>query len=119
MIAWISPLWQPMYAGQPLTAADMEEQSICFEMDYGEYIQLKCHWQDEKDCQPGIDLAWQANLLQPSNIWVRFVDPDSQQVLAEILLGTELEGRLHVQGKELAFHPLRDKWGVVAVAEEI
>ncbi len=118
MVAWTSPLWQPMYAGEAVTAVDVEEQSTRFEMDYGEYINLSCHWQEEKDCQPYIDLSWQANLLQPSRIWARFIDPDSSTVFAEILLGKELEGKIRISSSELSFNPATNKWAIAIIVEE-
>lgn len=118
MVAWASPLWQPMYAGEVVTAADAEEQSTRFEMDYGEYINLSCHWQEEKEGQPYIDLAWQANLLQPSTLWARFIDPEDSTVLSEILLGTELEGKKRILSSELSFNPSTEKWAIAIVVAE-
>jgi hypothetical protein len=118
MVAWVTPLWQPLYAGEAVTAAEIEEQSTRFEMDYGEYINLNCHWQDEKDSQACIDLSWQANLLQPSKIWARFIDPEKNIILTEILLGTELEGRLRILSSELSFNPGTDKWAIAIIVEE-
>jgi len=118
MVAWVTPLWQPLYAGEAVTAAEIEEQSTRFEMDYGEYINLSCHWQDEKNNQSCIDLSWQANLLQPSKIWARFIDPEKNMILTEILLGTELEGRLRILSSELSFNPGTDKWAIAIIVEE-
>ncbi len=118
MVAWASPLWQPLYAGEAVTAADIEPQSIRFEMDYGEYINLSCYWQEEKTGQPYIDLSWQANLLQPSKLWARFIDPDSRKILTEILLGNDLEGKIHIVSNELSFNPTSDKWAIAIVVEE-
>ena len=118
IVTWTSPLWQPLYAGEAVTAADIPEQTIRFDMDYGEYINLSCHWQDEKDTQPCIDLSWQANLLQPSCLWARFVDPDSSTILKEILLGSELEGRVRIIGSDLNFNPTTDKWAIAIIVKE-
>ena len=118
MVAWTSPQWQPHFAGVAVTAADVEEQSHRFEMEYGEYINLSCHWREEKDGRPYIDLAWQANLMQPAKLWARFIDPDSGNILTEILLGTELEGKQRIMGRELNFNPSADKWAIAIVVEE-
>jgi hypothetical protein len=119
MVAWASPLWQPMYAGQAVTAADVEVQEKRFEMEYGEYINLSCHWREEKDGQPYIDLSWQANLIQPARLWARFIDPEnSSAVLTEILLGTELEGKRRIMANELNFNPGTDKWAIAIIVEE-
>ena len=119
MVAWASALWQPMYAGQAVTAADVEVQTKHFEMEYGEYINLSCHWREEKDGQPYIDLSWQANLIQPARLWARFIDPEnSSAVLTEILLGTELEGKKRIMANELNFNPGTDKWAIAIIVEE-
>jgi hypothetical protein len=118
MIAWISPIWQPLYAGEAVTAADLEEQDTSFEMDYGEYINLSCHWQDEKDDQPRIELSWQANLFQPSRLWARFINPDTSTVITEILLGSALEGRISIPGNQLTFNPTVDKWAIAIIVED-
>ncbi len=118
MVAWASPLWQPFYAGEAVTAADIEQQSTRFEMDYGEYINLSCYWQEEKAAQPYIDLSWQANLLQPSRLWARFIDPDSSRILTEIFLGSDLEGKIRIVSNELSFNPTSDKWAIAIVVEE-
>jgi len=118
LVAWASPLWQPMYAGEAVTAADVEEQSTTFAMDYGEYINLSCHWHDEKEGQPSINLSWQANLLEPSRLWARFIDPDSSAMLSEILLGVELEGKKNIQMDEFDFNPATDKWAIAIIVEE-
>lgn len=118
MVAWASPLWQPLYAGEAVTAADIEKQFTRFEMDYGEYINLSCYWQEEKEGKPYIDLSWQANLLQPSQLWARFIDPDSRKILTEILLGSELEGKIRILRNELTFNPTVDKWAITIIVEE-
>ncbi|KPA18086.1 hypothetical protein MHK_001697, partial [Candidatus Magnetomorum sp. HK-1] len=40
---WISPLWQPRFAGQLVTASDIPEQKHTFRMNEGD-IQLSCLW---------------------------------------------------------------------------
>ena len=118
LVVWASPLWQPLYAGEAVTAADVEEQTTTFEMDYGEYINLSCHWRDEKEGQACIDLSWQANLLEPSRLWARFIDPNSSAMLSEILLGSELEGRKSIKMDELDFNPATDKWAIAIIVED-
>ena len=118
LVTWASPMWQPLYAGEAVTAADVEEQAKTFEMDYGEYINLSCHWHDEKEGQPCIDLSWQANLLEPSRLWARFINPDTSSILSEILLGSELAGRKSIKMDELDFNPTTDKWAIAIIVEE-
>ncbi|NJL60303.1 MAG: zf-HC2 domain-containing protein [Desulfobacteraceae bacterium] len=48
LIRWLSPVWEPMWAGLPISAAsDVPEQSHSFEMNYGEYVNISCYWQEK------------------------------------------------------------------------
>ena len=118
LISWISPVWMPLYAGETVTASDVEEQSTNFEMDYGEYINLSCHWHEEKNEQACIELSWQANLLQPSRLWARFINPENSAIMTEILLGKQLEGSLCIPEEKLNFNPTSDKWAIAIIVED-
>ncbi len=116
VVAFVSSLWQPMFAGEAVTAADLVTQSHRFEMDFGEYVVLDCNWQ-EKGEESWMELAWEANIFQKSMLRVRFVHPENKAVLVDIPLGTDLCGQKHLAGKELPFHPAVDKWAVAVVVE--
>ncbi len=118
LVEWVSPLWQPMYAGEAVTAANLETQHKKFEMEYGEYINLSCHWKEDKENKPCIKLSWQANLMQASKLWARFVDPDSSRTIATIPLGSELEGKICIFADQLPFNPTSDKWAIAIVIEK-
>ena len=120
LIEWASPLWEPLLAGQPVTAADLTEQSRQFEMDYGEYINISCFWQGhDKESEPHVRLTWRANLISPSNLWVRFVDPETQITHSEFPLGQQLEGEARFDQSGLGFDPAAQKWAVSIVVEKI
>ena len=120
LIEWASPLWEPMLAGQPVTAADLTEQSRQFEMDYGEYINISCFWQGQaRESEPHVRLTWCANLISPSNLWVRFVNPETQITYSEFPLGLQLEGEKRFDQNELGFDPASQKWAVSIVVEKI
>jgi hypothetical protein len=120
LVAWASPVWVPLLAGQTVTAADYPEQSQQFEMDYGEYINISCFWQGhDRGVAPYVRLAWRANLISPGSLWVRFVNPDSQTIYVELPLGETLEGEARFDQEELGFDPATDKWAVSIVVAKI
>lgn len=120
MISWVSPTWEPKFAGQMVTAADITEQTKQFEMDYGEYVNISCYWKGKESTrEPYLYLSWKANYHTPSIIWVRFVDPDSNAVLSESCLGTDLEGYRQLTVKELGFDPTDQRWAISIVTEII
>ncbi|QTA80319.1 Uncharacterized protein dnl_26180 [Desulfonema limicola] len=113
VITWISPLWEPVWAGQAVTAADIPEQGKNFEMDQGEYINISCYWQGkEGNMQSYIRLSWNANIMTYSNLWARFINPDTNEILFESCLGTDLEGAVVFYNDELGFDPSSQRWAI-------
>ena len=43
LVRWLSPLWQPAWAGEMVSAADVAAQEQVFALDEGE-IQVTCGW---------------------------------------------------------------------------
>ncbi len=117
LINFATPLWQPEYAGEAVTAADLVEQHNRYESSDGEYVEMSCQWQDEEECL--LTLQWQANLEQQSRLWARFVSPNGETILSEVLLGTELAGNLQLTGEELQFHPARRQWALSIIVEDM
>ncbi len=117
-VAFISSLWQPMFAGEAVTAADLAPQSHRFDMEFGEYVSVNCSWQKE-DQDTWLELGWEANIFQKSLLRVQFVNPESKAVLADIPLGTDLCGQKRLASSDLSFHPANDKWAVVVVVETL
>ncbi len=119
IITWISPVWEPMWTGQLVTASsDIPEQDHEFEMDYGEYINLSCCWKGkERDFPPHIQLSWNANIVTNSNLWARFINPETQETLSEFCLGTELEGKAVFTSDELGFDPSGKRWAISIVIQ--
>ncbi len=118
LISWISPLWEPVWAGETVTAADIPEQEQNFEMDQGEYIHLSCYWQGkEGELDSFIRLTWNANIITYSTLWARFCDPKTMNILAEFCLGTDLSGEKVLYCDELGFDPSSQKWAVSVIVE--
>jgi hypothetical protein len=115
---WVSRLWTPMWAGQALTAADLPEQHHYFDMGDGEYVKLRCSWEGEQiQHHPRIEISWSANIYTSSKIWIQFVDPDTNDELHKVLLGTDLEGSLAITAPQLTFDPSTRGWGVKILIE--
>jgi transcriptional regulator with XRE-family HTH domain len=113
VVQWLSPLWHPPLAGEPVTAADTSEQAHVFMLDVGE-IHLTCAWwPGDADTAAGLRLAWSANITQPGDLWVRFTRPENAaEVLAECLLGEELAGEQIWLAHDLGFDPTRVPWAL-------
>jgi len=119
LITWTSPLWLPALAGEMMTAsADIPEQSRHFKMEYGEYINISCAWKGRDRSAPCITLAWNANIFTDSNLWARFMDPETGNILFESCLGEKLEGEKTFSQQELGFDPCYRKWAVAIIVEE-
>jgi len=119
LIIWASPLWQPPLTGAMMTAsADIPEQSHHFKMEFGEYIDISCTWKGKNRTAPCITLAWNANIFTDSNLWARFINPETGNILFESCLGTKLEGEKLFSEVELGFDPCGRKWAVAIIVEE-
>lgn len=120
MIGWISPLWEPELAGVVVTAASVTEQTKRFEMDYGEYVNISCHWGEKDDAQETyLQLSWKANFHSHVNIWIRFIDPISNETVSEFCLGSDLEGYRQLTVKDLMFDPAIQRWAISIVTESL
>ncbi len=115
---WVSPLWEPLWAGAPLTALDMSARDHVFVMEDGE-IRATCRWTGECDREPAfIQLSWQAALYSEGTLWVCFVDPDEGETLHEARLGEDAAGEDTFTSDELGFDPSARKWGLSFILSE-
>ena len=116
-LVWISEIWQPQWAGQVLTAADVPEQQQTFMSRHGD-IRLTCHWQDESSDESAmIHIRWHADLAQEERIWLRFVNPASQTLRQEIFLGVRAVGEESFTIQDLRFDFLREQWAISMALE--
>lgn len=117
VIRWCSPLWQPQWAGQFVGAGDIPEQHRVFRLEIGT-IEITCSWKPDSAAQPAyLDLAWKADTLLDGDLWCRFVDPDSQRVLADLPLGASKEGGKYFTAESLGFDPSEEHWGLVILVK--
>lgn len=112
VIAWLSPCWQPQWAGQPVGAGDVPAQTHSFPLDDG-CIQVTCIWQPQSGANPTyLDLAWYADTLLDGELWCRFVQPETNAVLAELPLGASREGGHYLTPDVLGFDPVAEQWSL-------
>ena len=112
-ILWISELWTPRWAGEVVTAADIPAQSHRFEMETGGgEMTITCFWRGEGDYEPAyLNISWRADVLIAGDFRVRFVSPETQEILADLPLGMQLRGEKTFTPHELGFDPSCQRWG--------
>jgi len=114
----ISLLWKPKWAGVPVVAAGIPEQSHFFKMDDGE-IKISCYWEPKFRNDPAyIHLSWSARITKPVRLWARFVNPESNEIRSEIHLGTHLQGEDNFTSDRLGFDPSNEKWAISIIFQE-
>ena len=117
LIRWFSPLWQPQWAGQFVGAGDIPEQHHTFRLDAGT-IEISCSWKPGSGTMHAyLDLAWKADTLMEGELWCRFIDPDTNNIFADLPLGSAKEGGKYFTADMLKFDPSEEKWGLVILVK--
>jgi hypothetical protein len=117
LLHWASPLWQPQWAGQFVGAGDIPVQTHTFSWEQGT-IEVRCSWQPQSGATPAyLDLSWRADTGLEGAFWCRFVQPETQVVLAEVLLGRAREGGKYFTQQELGFNPSQEAWALVILVK--
>jgi len=112
MIIKISSLWNPMWTGEFVTASDIPNQSYSFSEEFGT-IDIVCNWKPSYGNTPAyISLSWKADITINCELWARFENPETHNVLSEICLGTSLIGEEFFTSEELEFNPSCEKWAI-------
>lgn len=119
LVLWLSPLWHPPLAGELVTAADTSAQEQVFSLDDGE-IRVTCEWRAAYQDQPAmLRITWQAHITLPGDFWVRFTRlDDPTAVLAEVRLGSALEGEEVFTAHALGFDPTQEPWALTLLLKE-
>ncbi len=118
-IQWCTSLWQPQWAGVEVSANDIPRQTHEFQGEDGT-IKLSCDWRGKYRTHSAfIRIEWQAELTSRSEIYARFINPDTQEVRAEVALGKHLSGEKALSSKELGFDPATEKWAIVIGMKEL
>ncbi len=116
---WLSSLlWIPEGAGLPATAADISEQAKTFKTEEGE-IKITCVWGGETDDDPAyIWLKWEADIKPETELVIRFLNPESDEIRYEIRPGKIMKGSGTFKKEKLGFDPTKEKWGIYAGPEK-
>jgi len=115
LIIQMTPGWEPVLVGQRITAADITKQKHKFYIESGS-ITIHCNWKPENIKDPAyLCLSWKANLSIPCNLWARFENPDTHDILSEICLGASMVGEEYFTENDLGFDPSKKRWAVSMV----
>jgi hypothetical protein len=119
VVRWISELWHPPLAGEPITAAASRTQSHTFYLEKGK-IRVTCTWWAAAPGYPAaLRLAWQADLALRGELWARFTQPnDATAVLSEVPLGRDVAGQEVFATQDLGFDPTGEPWALTLVLRE-
>jgi len=117
-VRWLSPPWQPVWAGELVTAADVAAQEHVFALDDGE-IQVTCGWRAAYGHLPAtLRVTWQAHLTLPGDFWVRFIHPtDPIRPPVELRLGHTVAGEEEFTAETLGFDPTREPWALAILVK--
>ncbi len=117
-VRWVSELWQPRWAGVAVSAADIPKQNQTFTLKDGQ-IDISCLWRpQEGNYSAYIEVSWIANLSAERELLALFFDPETRQMLAEIPLGTYLQGGKSISTETLGFDPSNTPWGMSILLKE-
>ena len=117
LIQWISPLWRPQWAGQFVGAGDIPAQTHTFRLEKGA-VEVSCSWKPKSgDTPPYLDLSWKADMVLDGEFWCRFVHPDTNSILTEVLLGISKEGGKYFTWQELDFDPSQEQWALAILVK--
>lgn len=118
LIKWMSPAWEPQWAGVHACAGDIPEQKHRFRMKDGE-IEISVLWKSAYKKTPAyVQIAWAATVFTNAELWLCFVNSETGDVLSEICLGTYPEGGKLLTEKTLGFDPSKEKWAVSVFLKE-
>lgn len=118
LLKWVSPVWQPQWAGQMVTAGDIPEQSRTFAIPGGE-VAIRCSWKPALREMPAyLDFSWRCDTVSSGEIWCQFIQPETHDVLAEISLGAHQAGGKYLTAETLGFDPSTQVWAIIIVVKE-
>ncbi|MBF0452208.1 MAG: hypothetical protein HQK75_16015 [Candidatus Magnetomorum sp.] len=119
MIIQITPFWEPLLVGQPVTASDITRQRYRFLIESGQ-IALNCHWKSEDKSDPAfLFLSWKVNISIDCQVWARFENPETHDILSEICLGDSMAGEDYFTIDDLGFDPSTTRWAVAIIFTEL
>ncbi len=112
VIRWLSPVWEPKWAGQPVTADDIPAQQYSFPLEDGS-IDVSCKWEDAYQSRPAfMKFSWRAQIPAQRDFWLRIINPETQEIRYEECLGSHPSGEETFSAEELGFNPAREAWAI-------
>ena len=119
LVQWLAAFWEPLWAGQPVTAAEIPPQTQTFTAEQG-HIRLTCSWKAEYRAEPAyIHVVWQMQMCRASELWLRFMEPETQALRYETCLGAAQAGEERIARADLGFDPSCDRWAIALGLREI
>lgn len=107
--------WEPRYAGMELTAADMRPEP--FQFQEGQ-ITIKAFWEGARGDKPAyIWIGWEVRVQPPFHLRLRFIAPETGEILYEANLGQTTKDSESFSADELRFDPTTTRFGIVAFTE--
>lgn len=114
----VAAYWEPDWVGMQATAADAPVQKNTFRLEDGE-IHIACYWKSQYGNKPSyIHVRWSADICCGGELWLVFIRPGSESILAEIRLGDRYEGEEAFSSKDLGFDPSCEKWAMSIYLKE-
>jgi len=115
---YISPLWEPELSEVPSDDVEVLEQRNSFSTNYGKII-ISCFWQPSDEYDPAfIIISWEADITVPAELRIRFVNPETQKIRAEVCLGKDLSGNKTFTSNDLDFDPSNERWALSVILTE-
>jgi len=114
-------LWKRQRNGNTAAVSETPEQYHSVAMDDGK-IEFSCYWKPKfRNNSAYIQLSWCAKIriTNPVLLWVRFMNPENNEIHSEICLGSRLEGKDYFTSDKLGFDPSNDRWAISIIVEEI
>ena len=107
--------WEPRYAGMELTAADMRPEP--FQFQDGQ-ITIKAFWEGARGDKPAyIWVGWEVRVQPPFHLHLRFIAPETGEILYEANLGQTTKDSESFSADEVHFDPTTSRFGIVAFTE--
>ena len=107
--------WEPRYAGMEVTAADMRPEP--FQFQEGQ-ITIKAFWEGARGDKPAyIWIGWEVRVQPPFHLRLRFIAPETGEILYEANLGQTTKDSESFSADELRFDPTMTRFGIVAFTE--
>lgn len=115
----IEILWIPEGAGQPQSALGISKQEHSFITEEGN-IKILCLWEEQHNDEPAyLWLSWEAHLTTEKELWILFLDPETQGIRYEVNLGTDLTEETTFTSDDLGFDPSSEKWAISLILQEV